>query len=573
MSNLLFKSALLSLGTCAAVSASAQIQFLSGVNVTRGGEIVSFDRSSASLLVTNSFAAAGLEDHKISIFSMNNAGVLSGSGSVNLNGLFGGAANILSVSSVAADPLGRDFGVATVIPKANNTTLGVVALFQLSTGTLLNTLDVGYHPDSVTFTPDGSRLVIANEGEYVTAGPQVAGSVSIVNVSSVGAGASGVAALSAAHVTDVNFSSSLGAGVSINGLRNNRLDTLTTKTSDALDIEPEYVNATNDKAYVTLQEANGIAVVDLTGANAGQVTAIHQLGVINQTIDASDRDGAGGTASASVNDVVAAMPTPDGVTSFVRGGQRLLATANEGDFRTDDADRIRLRDARNTAAITDPNITTGMANNAVLGRLRISSIDGDTDSSGKIDRPTMLGSRSFSIWDSETGALVFDSGSLIEQWVIANDPTTHNIELGNVANFDLRSDDKGPELEGITFATIDGRDFLFAVAERQNGVFQFDITNLSNVFVAGYYNTVSGVVDDGQGAFVAPESIQFIPASASPTGKDMLIVGYEGEYDPVGGIDIAGSVAVFTVIPEPATWAGLLGAVALACAALRRRKA
>ena len=573
------------------VSAFAELSFLSGVNVTRGGEIVAFDKANDLVLTTNSFNAAGFENHAINIYTLSNTGSLNLTTSVNLNtSVFGAATDILSVSSVAVDPLGRDFGVASVIPNANNTTQGRIALFQLSTGTVLKTLDVGYHPDSVSFTPNGSRLLVANEGEFVTTGAQAPGSVSIVDVSSVSAGASGVTSLSASNVTDVNFSTGLAGGVALTGLRNNRLDTLQVKTADALDVEPEYIASTNDKAYVTLQENNAIAVVDLTGVNAGKVTDIHLLGTINQRIDASDRDGLANSPAterpadlnytsnfpaAKVDDVVAGMPMPDTAVTFQKNGVQVIATANEGDFRLDDVDRIRVRDII-TGQRDATVFTTTLRDNAVLGRLRVSTIDGDTDADGQIEVPTMPGTRSFTLWNAETGDIVFDSGSAIEDYVKANNLASFGIETGTtgVGFFDSRSDDKGPEPEALAFGRVNGRDLIFVGAERENGIFQFDITDLNNVEITGYYNTVTATADNGFGAFTSPESIQFIAAADSPTGQAIIIVGYEGVFDADASIDISGSLAVYSVsaIPEPSAAAALAGFGALGLAALRRRR-
>ena len=134
---------------------------------------------------------------------------------------------------------------------------------------------------------------------------------------------------------------------------------------------------------------------------------------------------------------------------------------------------------------------------------------------------------------------------MIEQWVAANDPTTFNINSGLTTNFDTRSDDKGPEPEALAFGSINGRDYVFVGAERQNGIFQFDITDLANVSIVGYFNPVSSSLDAG-GAFISPESIQFLSATAEGnlTGLDLLFVGFEG----TGG---NGSIAVIQAVPEP----------------------
>jgi hypothetical protein len=60
-----------------------------------------------------------------------------------------------------------------------------------------------------------------------------------------------------------------------------------------------------------------------------------------------------------------------------------------------------------------------------------------------------LETRSFSIWNSTTGALVWDSKDEIEQRVLAQFPA--NFNAGHTTNaLDDRSDNKGPEPEAVT---------------------------------------------------------------------------------------------------------------------------
>lgn len=180
----------------------------------------------------------------------------------------------------------------------------------------------------------------------------------------------------------------MASGVTRSGLRNPRLDTLTVKTPNAADIEPEYITATNTKLYVTLQENNGIATFDLA---TRKYTAIRELGTIAQLIDASDQDGTSNGKSISINDTVYGQPMPDTITKFTRNGTTYLVTANEGDARVDDGDKAR------GSALT-ANMTTAVAataTNTGIGRLYLLKDAGDTDGDGLIDRPTMMGTRSF----------------------------------------------------------------------------------------------------------------------------------------------------------------------------------
>jgi hypothetical protein len=432
--NLRRSSAFLFLATLAGAPGAlhAGINFLSGVTLPNGGEITSFDSASGTLLSTNSFTGA----HAVEAYSLGVNGALTVTASIDLNSVFGVAANISSVTSVFNDA--RGFGVATIVPTAQTLTdYGRVAFFDRSSGAILGTLDVGYHPDSVTLTPDGSRVIIANEGEYGSTNNAIAesfnrpGSVSIISLSGVTSGnyASAIAALNSSAVTTVDFSAgNLSAGVTIDGTRNSRLDTLTVKTAHIADIEPEYITANNTTAYITLQENNAIATLDLASA---KYTAVNPLGHILQTIDASDRDGPGGTTAAARNDTVAGLPMPDTITRFERGGVTYLATANEGDARPDDKDLFR-GSQQNTVVNGSmaPDIHASLdatVNNTGIGRLNLLKDVGDTNGDGVIDRPTMMGTRSASIWrvnGDGTLTLAIDTGSIIEQYVLTNDPTT-----------------------------------------------------------------------------------------------------------------------------------------------------
>ena len=516
-------------------AAQAQITFNSGVSLPYGGEIVSY--SNGQLLTTNS----GNGSHGVQSYGLQSNGSLTSGISIDLGSVFG--ANLTSsITSVYADA--RGFGVASIVPTATTSSdFGRIAFFDLSSGSILKTLDVGYHPDSVSMTPDRTKLLVANEGEFVSTGVESnfarPGSVSVVNLSGI-TNAAGLSALTSSNVNTYDFSAgNLGSGVSLQGVRDNTLATNNATTSAGFaNIEAEYIAPTNDKAYVTLQENNAIAVLDLA---SGKYEAIHKLGTITQTIDASDRDGAGNGTTIAINDTLKGLPMPDTMVLFTKNGSTLLATANEGDSRPDDGDVAR-------GSTLTGNMTTAVAataNNTGIGRLNLLKDQG-RDADGKIADPTMMGTRSFSLWDATTGTLVFDSGSAIEQWVAANDPTAFNMNSGNLTQIDTRSDDKGPEPEALAFGRIDGKDFIFVGAERQNGIFQFDITDLNNVSIVGYFNPITSSADSG-GSFISPESILFLDAASNPSGKNLLVVGFEGTVTN-------GSVGVFEVVPEPQTY-------------------
>lgn len=516
---LVFSSGVLSLR-------AQSITLLDEIDVIGGGEIVSFNKTN-ELVATN--VSTGMT-HGVQLHTLADDGTLTAGTFVSVAAEFGGA--ILGVSSVALDPIDRDFGVAAVIPAANGTTEGVVVFFNYQTGDVLKTLTVGFHPDSVIFSRDGSKIFVVNEGEFTSGGDTDApGSVSIIDLSSVSV-VSEVAGLDNMDVTTVDFSpANLGSGVTLDGLRFN--DDTFTGGNEFRHVEPEYLTEGDGKIYATLQENNAIAEISLTGAGANKVTAIFPLGTIEQTIDASDRDGAGNTAAALIDDVVKGIPMPDTLTSFVSGGVRYLVTANEGDFRPDDGDRIRVKDF----AGTEVGVTIDRTD-PVLGRLRVVKDLADPDNNNLIDEVIMPGTRSFTVWNASTGALVADTGSF-EPLLLSLSPTLHNMNGESSSNgtttFDGRSPDKGPEPEAIATGVINGHRYIFVGMERQGAILMYNLDNPANpTFVTAINNLTDGLV--------APESITFISAADSPVGEPTLVIGYE----------VGGKLAVYRVEGEAA---------------------
>jgi len=521
---------LLFFGAFAPRTSAQSIDLKSSIAITDGGEIVVFSPDGNTVVsnVAKTTAPAALG---VQLYTLNGDGTLTSREFVSASALFGGA--ILSVSSVALDPLGRGFGVMSVIPTANGTTEGAVVFFNYRAGSvaMLNTFQVGFHPDSVLFSRDGTGVFVANEGEFTSGGDTDApGSISIVDLATVSVPAD-IGLLDGAAVATVDFNDGLAPGVDLDDLRFN--DSIFTPGNAFRHVEPEYMTEGDGKLYVTLQENNAIAEVSLTGPNANEITAIFPLGTIEQIIDASDRDGVGNTAAALVDDVVKGIPMPDTVTSFVSGGTRFLVTANEGDFRPDDNDRIRVSDldGNDTAVTIDRS-------DPALGRLRVVKDLADPDDDNLINEVIMPGTRSFSVWNAATGALVADTGSF-ESLLLTLSPALHNMNGENSINgtttFDIRSPEKGSEPEAIATGAINGHRYVFVAMERQGAILMYNLDDPANpTFVTSINNLTDGLA--------APESITFIPAASSPTGTTTLLVGYE----------FGGKIGVYSVVSEPA---------------------
>jgi hypothetical protein len=564
-----FLTPALCIALTSAAHATLTIDYAGQIALPGGGEIISYTADNFTLATTYYTGTGVGSTQGVNLYNFN-GGSSTFRATADFSSLFG-QANTFSVSSVALDPLGRDFGVATIIPTANTTTLSKLAFFDYNTGSILHSIDVGYHADSVRFSDDGARIVVANEGEVNLNGTDGAGSLSVISLSGI-TNAGQVSGIGSAITKDFS-AGNLAAGVSLSGIRNpyiaavgapgaggtfvNSVPDFTAPANiNPSGIEPEYAVVSGNKVYVSLQENNAIGVFDLT-TNTWE--KIQSLGTISQTIDASDQNGAG------LNKTVKGLPMPDTISVVTIGGTKYIVTANEGDARVDDRDISRYGDtggADSMNTILSPELAASPErNNAQLGRLNVSRIDGDTNGDGKIDELTMIGTRSFSIWNAETGALVADSGSL-EAQLLALDPARHNISREN-ATVDNRSDDKGPEPEALTVFTWNGLTYAAVGLERQNGLMIYDISNPASPFFVDYVNGAAN-------GLISPESLLFISAADSPTGFAYILAGFEG-VDGSGANAGIGIYAATAAVPEPSSYAAIAGVLTLGMALWRRR--
>jgi len=263
-----------------------------------------------------------------------------------------------------------------------------------------------------------------------------------------------------------------------------------------------------------------------------------KLGIItfdqSNTLDSSDRDGPNGAPSIlRRNQPVFGMYQPDGIARFTGlDGKTYVITANEGDARdyTGFAEEIRVG---NDEYILDPALFSNAADlqkNAVLGRLTVTNATGDTNGDGLFDQIQVFGARSFSIRDA-AGNLVFDSGDQFERITAAAVPTFFNSN-GDVDTFDTRSDNKGPEPEGVVIGVVDERTYAFIGLERTGGVMIYDVTNAQQPQFLEYVTTPGDI---------SPEGLTFIPASQSPNDIPLLITTNE----------VSGTTGIFEFNPTP----------------------
>ena len=134
-------------------------------------------------------------------------------------------------------------------------------------------------------------------------------------------------------------------------------------------------------------------------------------------------------------------------------------------------------------------------------------------------------------FDAVTGAVTWDSGDALEQLTGTAQPTLFNANNDDNDSFDSRSDNKGPEPEGVDLGRIGGRTYAFVGLERQGGIVVVDVTDPTDGRIAGFASNRSTDPDAdaeaGEAGDLGPEGVLFVPGEDSPTGEPLLVVGNE----------------------------------------------
>ncbi|WP_166838190.1 choice-of-anchor I family protein [Rheinheimera pleomorphica] len=448
---------------------------------------------------------------------------------------------------------------------------GAVLFYNLSstgTGSFIKAVAVGALPDMLTFTPDGAKVLVANEGEPdtdYTADPE--GSISVISLTD---GVPADLAQTINLTSDMVFSSDLlsASDYDTDAKRRSLLQQAGVKfagpsgTTVAQDLEPEYITVAADSktAWVSLQEANAIGIIDLADMSI-EVKALGHKDWGQYLIDVSNEDE---VAFFSKLPNVYGLYQPDSIAAYQWNGATFIVSANEGDSRDWDAysEDIRVADIIDSDELNKTFSTELQALYDVtggdegLGRLKVTAALVDPDNDGVVEKLYAYGARSFSIWDQNLNQ-VFDSGDdfgRISAAILGNNFNSAHTENKG----DNRSDDKGGEPEAIDVGTIEGRTYAFIAQERSGDLFIYDVTNPFQAnFVSHYINRnfaadfeldddLTEPCDSAEGmdctevplaGDLGPESIKFVPASASPNGNPLLLIGNE----------VSGSVTVYQV--------------------------
>lgn len=376
-------------------------------------------------------------------------------------------------------------------------------------GNFIEAYECGIQPDMVTFTKDGKYILSADEGEprkgYDKGALDPNGSVTIVDVENK-------------KTKKVEFNIDRDEALN-NGV-------LLKKNSDpAEDLEPEYIAISDDNktAYVSLQENNAIASIDIENA---KINYVKGLGFIDHTLPGNEIDAIRGKdANAKIdikNDNFLGTPMPDGIAFVAKNGKDYILTANEGDARewadyeNTESKKFDKKNADKKTEYLDPEKTDGLVE----------------------DRVHLLGGRSFSIYDASDLRRVYNSGSDFEKNTARIFPdffNTDNDEDKGPDELDARSNKKGPEPENIAVINIKDRTYAIVGLERISGIMIYDITDPLNPVYKDYFNNRIFIksVDKNEKVGlekrgnIGPEGLCTIEAKDSPTGKPLVLVANE----------------------------------------------
>jgi len=508
-------ASLLSAGNHHTITLRPVGNYRSGVFADGASEIVAFDPFTKRLFSVNAHTRS------IDVLNLRDPSNPQLLFSIDLSP-YGKSANSVAVRSGL---------LAAAVENEDKQAPGRVVLFRTwGNCRVVNNLEAGALPDMITFTPNGQCILVANEGEpddEYKNDPE--GSVSIVDLRH-GPSRATVATAVFGKFND-RKDELLAAGVRVFG----------PGATVAQDFEPEYIAVSHDSrtAWVTLQENNALARIDIKKASVEEILPLgykDHLDPANK-LDVSDKDGQIYLAPWPVF----GMYCPDAIASFSVRGKEYLITANEGDSRDYDgySEESRVKDLK-LDPVAFPQ-AADLQKNGNLGRLKVTTSQGDPDGDGDFDKLYCYGGRSFSIL-GEDGTLIYESGSLFEEITAAYYPDDFNSNNEENNSFDGRSDDKGPEPEGVAVGKVFGNTYAFIGLERIGGIMIFDVSNPAAPEFVDYVNTrdFSGDPDTDGAGDLAPEGLVFVPAILSPTRRPLVIAGYE----------VSGSIAIFEVEPQ-----------------------
>ena len=383
------------------------------------------------------------------------------------------------MTSVAVDT--ETDRIAVALQDADYTKPGRIAVLNYE-NEIVSVYTAGVQPDMVAFAEGGRYILTADEGEpregYGAGTSDPAGTVTVADTQTGEVRQAGFAAFGAEELA--------ASGVLFNRVNGEIL-------SAEFDLEPEYIAVSGGTAYVALQEANAVALLDIASA---QFTKVLPLGFKDYSkeenaVDLNDEDG---TYLPKTYNNTYGVYMPDGIAVYEAEGKTYILTANEGDAREwgDFCDEEK----REGIAATDGTV--------LPNKVRV--LDNTCKAGIPAEGNYLYGGRSFSIFEvAEDGlSIVYDSANEFEAKTFQYLPAYYNVSNDDV-ELESRTAKKGIEPEAVTLAAVNGRTYAFIALERIGGIMAYDITDPAEAAFVNYINTRD--FNDALTGDVAPEGL------------------------------------------------------------------
>ncbi|MFD0867184.1 choice-of-anchor I family protein [Tessaracoccus lubricantis] len=509
-----------------------------GIFDASAAEIPAFDPSTNQLFVVNAQSGA------VDVLTLDGEGVPAHTGSLPAVGRAAADGSVVAEGAVVNSVSVSRGVLAVAVEHSDKVEHGWTLFFRTSDLGYLGGVRVGSLPDSLKFSPDGRFVVVANEGEPAddfSSDPEGTISVITVPASPIQFGRLSQGAVRTVDFRAYDDGTELPDGVRVFGPDVAAPEGHAEAGYVARNLEPEFVTiaGNGNTAFVSLQEANAVAVVDLKSATLSSLWALGYVDwSVDGELDASDRDGAINRQHWPVKGVL----MPDGIATYTYRGSDLVVTANEGDAREwgDFVDGDRLKDKQFVLCEEEFPNAGELKRDESLGRYNVISDLGFDAERGCYSELYSYGGRGFAIFTAD-GERLFNSGDMVER-AIADlieagelPEDAFNANHSEQGSFDKRSDDKGAEPEDVQIGHLQGRTYAFLGLERIGGVMVFDITDPRDAHYVTYVNnrdfSVSYDEDEPEGFAAAgdlgAEGMAFIPASESPTHTPLLVVANE----------------------------------------------
>jgi len=427
------------------------------------------------------------------------------------------------MTSVAVSPNGEKLAVA--IQSSDYSVAGCLAVFLCGAdGTLSfdQIYEAGVQPDMVTFTPDSKKILSADEGEprngYEAESIDPKGTVTVIDLTNQ----------NVSHLDFTVFDSEAKRAELVqNGV------ILKKGTAPSVDLEPEYIAANDKTAYVTLQEANAIAIVDLQTLSIENICSAGYEDYEKYPIDIDKKDAAYRPVSYPS---LRGIRMPDGISLFESNGKTYIVTANEGDSREWN-EYLNEAECNFGKGQTSPSGKITAENSGLTGKVVFFDQNDYEGLNSEYDY--LFGGRSFTVYCVDGSGMkeVYTSGNELEAKTAAYFPQYFNCS-NDSAEIDDRSGKKGVEAESVTIGTVGEKTYAFIGLERIGGVMAYDITNPDKILFANYINSRDFSKDIA--GDVSPEGLCMISASESADGNAYLLASCE----------VSGTVAAYKLISQ-----------------------